>query len=91
MWGSTECSLWPCEQGILDPGHAKWGGWASSEDTSLVPLETGTGKPCKKKKREEETKAVWSPEEPDQEELVMVIATSSTGARPVFKIQGEVF
>lgn len=91
MWGSIECRLWPCEQGILDPGHVKWGGWAPGEDTFLVPLETGTGKPWKKKKREQEIKAVWSPEETGQEGMVMVTITSAIGARSGFKIQGEVF
>lgn len=55
----------------------------------MVPLETGTGK--KKKKRVQETKAVWSREERGQEGLVIVIAIFAIGTRLGFKVQAEVF
>ena len=57
----------------------------------MVPLETGIGKPWKKKKREQETKAVWPPEEAGQEGVVMVTVTFAISARLGVKIQGEVF
>lgn len=67
-------------------GHLKWGEWAPSEDTSLTPLEIGKGKPWEKKKRKQEAKAVWSPEEPGQEEMVMVTATLVISARSGFTV-----